>query len=96
MEQAMCKPDDEEKMARLILKHTTTFGVRSHAVRRHTLERSTSVEETAWENIRVKTGGGYGVSKCKYEYEDLARLARERDLPLMKVKKMMNIQKNKK
>lgn len=83
----LCRPEDEEKMATLILKHTTTFGVRSSNWRRHTLERTIDIVETKYGSVRVKTGSGYGVTKSKPEYEDLAELAKKRDCTLLQIKK---------
>lgn len=82
----LCRPEDEERLAALMLKHTTTFGVRSHAWRRHILSRSFDMAETACGPVRVKTGRGYGVTKAKPEYEDLARLARTQGLTLYELK----------
>lgn len=84
----LCKPEDEEKMARLMIKHTTTFGVRSRSWRRHTLARTVETVETKYGPVRVKTGSGFGVVKAKPEYADLAKIARETGLELSEIKKM--------
>lgn len=83
----LCRPEDEEKMAALMLKHTTTFGLRCSNWRRHTLERSIETVQTGWGPVRVKTGSGYGVTKSKAEYEDLAGLAKERGCSLLQLRK---------
>ena len=82
----LCNPEDEEKMACLILKHTATFGVRSSSWRRHTLERSIKTVDTEYGPVRVKTGSGFGVTKSKAEYEDLAKIAREQKLSIFEAK----------
>ena len=46
---------------------------------------SMSTVETAYGPIRSKTGTGYGVTKSKWEYEDLAAAARRAGVPLAKV-----------
>jgi len=89
----LCRPQDEEKMAALILKHTTTFGVRSSNWRRHTLERAIDTVETANGPVRVKTGSGYGTVKSKPEYEDLARIAREQGCSLRQIKESLQEKK---
>jgi len=73
----LAKPGDEERLAKLVLKHTTSFGVRIRDLRRLTLERDITTVKTGKGVVRVKRGYGYGVSKSKAEYEDLAKLARE-------------------
>ena len=82
----LCKPEDEEKLAALMLKHTTTFGVRSSRWRRHTLDRTVKTVGTEYGPVRVKTGSGFGVTKSKAEYEDLAKIARETGLGLREIK----------
>ena len=49
---------------------------------RYVLERSVGVVSTSYGNIRVKKSSGMGVERVKPEYEDLAAIAREKDLPL--------------
>lgn len=83
----LCKPEDEKKMTQLILRHTTTLGVRSHDCRRCTLNRATESVQTDFGDIRMKTSSGFGVNKKKPEYEDLARLARDNGLTLSDIRK---------
>lgn len=78
----LCRPEDETAMAALILRHTTSFGLRSVKKQRHILERSFSTVETPHGPVRLKTGAGQGSNKDKPEYEDLARIAREQNLTL--------------
>ncbi len=81
----LCKDEDADALAALILRETTTFGVRRKAYERYTLERSFQTVETKYGPIRVKTGTGYGVTKQKAEYVDLEKAAREYDVPLQTV-----------
>ena len=87
----LCKPEDEERMAALMLKHTTTFGVRGCQWHRHILGRSIERAETSYGSVRVKTGRGFGVVKAKAEYEDLAKLAREHDLSILELKRRIRL-----
>ena len=72
----LCRPEDRERMAALLFRHTTTLGVRESLCRRYVLERSEDTRETPWGSVRVKSASGYGVHRRKYEYEDLADIAR--------------------
>ena len=81
----LCKPDDEERLSRLILKHTTTFGVRSLDYRRRTLDRKIETIDTPLGAVNQKRGQGYGADKRKFEYEDIAKIAREQDMSLAEV-----------
>ena len=78
----LCRTDAREEMARLLFRHTTTLGVREEEVRRRVLARSFERRDTPYGELTVKCVSGYGVSREKIEYEDLARIARERDLSL--------------
>ena len=78
----LCKPDQREAMLREIFKHTSTLGIRVTACERYVLKRSETVRHTEYGDVRIKTANGYGVSKSKPEYEDIARLAKEHHLSL--------------
>ena len=73
----LCRPEDRERMVELLFRHTTTLGVRESLCRRYVLERSVETRETPWGSVRVKSASGYGVTRRKYEYEDLADIARK-------------------
>ena len=85
----LCRPEDRQNMAALLLRHTTTLGVREQAMGRYTLERSTDTVETPWGPVRRKTASGFGVRRQKYEYEDLARIAREQGLSLEELRRQL-------
>lgn len=82
----MCRQEDKERFLELIFRHTTTLGIREYICRRYGLKRETVKKETPWGSVRVKRSCGYGVSREKTEYEDLARIARERGLTLEQVR----------
>ena len=64
-------------MVRLIFRHTTTLGIREAEFSRYTLQRHFETVETTYGPVRRKVVSGYGVSRSKAEYEDLAKIARE-------------------
>lgn len=80
--QVICRPRDREALTEAMFRHTTTLGVRESACRRHVLDRRVETLDTPWGPVRRKTSGGHGVCRTKYEYEDLARIARERGVSL--------------
>lgn len=82
----MCRQEDKERFLELIFRHTTTLGIREYICRRYGLKRETVQKETSWGSVRVKRSCGYGVRREKIEYEDLARIARERGLTLEQVR----------
>ena len=83
----LCRPEDKEAMLKLLFSHTSTLGVRVFPCRRCTLERSQQSVVTPWGEIRQKVSRGYGIEKAKYEYEDLARLARQEQCSLDEIRR---------
>lgn len=81
----ICREKDSEQMIRLMFRHTTTLGVRENISRRYTLSRTVETVETKWGSVRKKVSSGYGVTKEKYEYEDIAQIAREQNMSLTDV-----------
>ena len=81
----MCHEKDRERMLQLIFQHTTTIGVRETISRRYTLSRTIKTVSTEFGEVRKKVSYGYGVQKEKYEYEDIARIAREQNISLADV-----------
>ena len=81
----LCREEQKESMVRLILKHTTTLGVREFPCQRYTLSRSVETANTPYGTVRKKVSSGYGIRREKYEYEDLAKIAREQDCSIAEV-----------
>ena len=90
----LCKPEDKEKFVSLLFKYTTTIGIRETQMQRYTLDRQIYKENTSLGPVRVKVSSGYGVTRKKVEYEDLAKIAREKDLPLSEVEKKIREELN--
>ena len=72
----LCREEQREDMVHLLLRHTTTLGVRETRHRRYTLSRSQDTVDSPWGPVARKTSQGWGVRRQKPEFEDLAmRLA---------------------
>ena len=87
----MCRAEQRDEMLRLLFRHTTTLGVREYDCARYTLHRSVRTEESACGPVRVKSAEGWGVKREKPEYEDLARIARERGISLREAAEEMQM-----
>ena len=85
----MCRVEDREKMLSLLFAHTTTLGVRERLCNRYTLSRFQRTVETEYGPVRVKESTGWGVVREKPEYEDLAKIAREQNMTLDQVKRLL-------
>ena len=81
----LCRPSDADRLAREILRHTSTFGVRRTDCPRYAMAVSSETAETPYGPVPRKTGTGYGLTKSKPEYEAAAKAAREQDIPLAEV-----------
>lgn len=69
------KPEDKEKFAKLIFEHTTTIGIRYTAMDRFRLSRREEKVMTKFGEVSVKVSEGFGVTKAKPEYDDIAGIA---------------------
>ncbi|MBQ6384495.1 MAG: nickel pincer cofactor biosynthesis protein LarC [Clostridia bacterium] len=83
----LCRPEDADWMAALMMKHTTTLGIRRQDMDRYVLDRSIETVETVYGSVRVKKAHGLGVRKMKAEYDDLAALAEANDLSLEDIRR---------
>ncbi len=72
----LCPQNMADTFAKLMLTHTTTFGVRKSECTRYTLSPTFSTVQTPYGSCTVKTGVGYGITKSKPEYEDVAKCAK--------------------
>ena len=77
-----CAPGDADRLAAMILRYSTSFGVQRVDTRRYILNRRIETKQTPHGAVRYKVGTGYGVYKEKAEYADMAELANKRGLPL--------------
>lgn len=87
----MCKEKQREEMIRLLFLHTTTLGVRESVCNRYTLKRTMKTETTVYGNVRIKEVSGWGIKRQKAEYEDLARIAREQEMPIAQVRECVMV-----
>lgn len=86
----ICRPQDRETIVQTIFRHTSTIGIRESVNRRYVLEREIQTVDTAYGPVRKKISQGFGVTRTKYEYEDLARIAREENLSLKEAEALVS------
>ena len=82
----LCPPEREGEFASLMLKHTTTIGVRCQKLRRYTLKREAVTLDTPYGPVRAKRSYGFGVDRVKPEFDDLAEIAERQGLSLGDIK----------
>lgn len=83
----LAKPDDTEKMERLIFLHTTTIGIRRHLDQRRILKREKAVVPTAYGELQVKRVALEDGYRDYPEYESVKKLAVETGKPLWEILK---------
>ncbi|MBQ5411785.1 MAG: nickel pincer cofactor biosynthesis protein LarC [Oscillospiraceae bacterium] len=83
----MAREADRDRIIELIFRHSTTLGIRERISRRYTLNRRIETVSTKFGDVRKKVSSGYGVTREKYEYDDLSRIAGENDMSINDVLK---------
>jgi uncharacterized protein (TIGR00299 family) protein len=79
-------PARREAIASVLFTHTTTIGVRYQEMRRDTLDRRTETVDTPLGPLRMKVAGRNGqVLNAAAEFDDCARVAAERAVPIKEV-----------
>jgi len=82
----LAKPADASILIDLLLRETTTLGVRVRQEQRVCLDRRFQTVTTPWGEVRVKLGYFDGeLANCAPEFEDCRRLAQENGVPLKTV-----------
>ena len=74
----------------IMLLHTTTIGVRYHPVEKVGLPRELRTIETAFGTVRIKDAMCEGGFRSTPEFDDLLHISRERNMPLWRVRDVVN------
>ena len=82
----LCAPEEMAALRDILLRETTTLGVRVQGVTRYALPRHTLLAQTEWGPVRLKVAElGGGESRAIPEYEDCRRLAESANVPIWRV-----------
>ena len=85
----LCREKEKEAFVEKLFRYTTTLGIRETLCQRHTLERKVVTVETQYGSVRKKVSSGYGITREKWEYEDLARIAKEQNISIQQIRTML-------
>ena len=78
--------DNVNKLADILLKETTSFGLRMYKTERVKLDKEIKAIKTEYGNARVKIGKRNGkIINIAPEYEDCKRIAKEKGIPIREV-----------
>jgi uncharacterized protein (TIGR00299 family) protein len=87
--QVLAPADAVDALTRVVFRETTTIGLRRYAVDRATLEREFVEVQTEYGSVKVKVSKLDGeVLNYAPEFDDCARIARERNVPLKHVQSL--------
>jgi len=82
----LCNDDRKEDLIKIVLKETSTIGLRFHETRRKVLHREIKTIDTEFGKVRVKFSRlGNEILKACPEYEDCKRIAKKLNIPLIEV-----------
>lgn len=82
----LCHPDDQDSLATVIFRETTTLGIRLDRKRRYVLPREIVPVKVADEDVRVKVGKlGEQTVTVAPEYRDCHQVAQKTGLPIKEV-----------
>lgn len=85
----LCTPETRARFEALMLRHTTTLGVRGQLLSRTVLPREMREEQTALGTVRVKRAVFDGQLREKPEFDDLAAIARDNGLTLAEAEALL-------
>jgi uncharacterized protein (DUF111 family) len=86
----LCRTQDRDEMVRLIFRYTTTIGIRETLCTRFVLRRQGGEADTPWGPVRTKISEGYGVRRCKPEFDDVAAIADRTGLSPEEIRKAVS------
>jgi uncharacterized protein (TIGR00299 family) protein len=92
----LTKPQDSIAMEELLLKETSTFGVRKSECSRRILSRRFEKIETPYGDLTVKIGyEGDKIYKITPEYEEIKKAAIEYNVPLLEIFSVVQLEARK-
>ncbi len=83
--QVLCETGMEKSLAELLLKETSTIGVRFYRTDRLKLQRETVEVKTRFGTVRAKVAKAPWGNKARPEYEDCRKVSMDKGVPLLDV-----------
>ena len=83
---AICNENLKEDLIKIVLKETSTIGLRFYETKRKVLQREIKMIDTEFGKVRVKVSKlGDEILKIIPEYEDCKKIAKKLNMPLIEV-----------
>ncbi|HML38791.1 MAG TPA: nickel pincer cofactor biosynthesis protein LarC [Bacillota bacterium] len=86
----LARPGDAERLSEIVFRETSTIGIRVQELDRITLKREIRTVQTELGEVRVKSVSVRGLERVQPEYEDCAKIAKEKSLSLNEVYEAVN------
>lgn len=86
----ICRPNDVDNLSKIILKNTSTIGVRIDKKDRYEMMSEIEQIDTEFGKVRIKRSKGFGIEKEKLEFEDLEKISKEKGIPVIELRKVIN------
>ena len=89
----LCRPQQLDQLARLLLTETSAIGLRWYRADRIILQRRIVEQQTEFGTVRFKQviGSNGELLRTSPEYEDCRRIAREREIPCREVMEQLQL-----
>jgi len=92
---ALCDESRKEALMKIILRETSSIGLRYYETRRSVMQREIKTVNTKFGTVRVKVARlGGKIIKAAPEYEDGRKIARQNNIPLIEVMKNITNKKS--
>ena len=82
----ICRTEDANRLAEVMMRNTSTLGIRRQDLKRYVLRRKIETVRTEYGDVRIKRAVGMGVERVKPEFDDLAALAEKHRVPLQVIR----------
>ncbi|MDR2932967.1 MAG: nickel pincer cofactor biosynthesis protein LarC [Oscillospiraceae bacterium] len=81
----LCAPEKEDEMTKLLFFHSTTIGVRLSTHRRNVMARTAKTVETEFGPVLVKESRYGEICKSKPEFEEVKKMADQKNLSVAQI-----------
>jgi len=81
----MCKPEQEEALIKIILKHTSAVGIRRSELDRIIMDREPTTVDTPYGPVKANRFTYGDIEKVSIEYESAKEIAEKNDISIKEV-----------
>jgi hypothetical protein len=85
----LCRQEEFKELLSVLFKYTSTSGVRYQKINRFVLSRDVEEFNSSLGRVKIKKFKYLGKEKFKFEYQDLKKIADNKDISISEVKKYL-------